>query len=259
MGSKRNLLIVAAIIVLAIIAWLVLRPPQSEPEPTPPPTTDRPAVQRPPITPPPAIEPSPESTETAPKLVEPPENLDESDSVVLSAVEDFAPKLTTWLTPDQQIRKWVLTVDNLASGNVLSKHRPVNYNISKFETERKDGQLVMSEANYRRAEQLVDTVIAIPPETLASYYETWLPTLDKAYGELGRGGEFDARLRAAIDRILAVKPLEQPPRLEHPSVFYTYAEKDLEDADELSKLMWRLGPENTKKIQDYLRELKKQL
>lgn len=258
MGSKRNVLIAAGVIIVAVIAWFALRSePEPEPQPTPPPAAEREPAERKPVMQSPQRE-EPSEPEP-PQIVEPPEQLEKSDSVVMEAVQDLAPKLTAWLTPDQQIRKWVLTVDNVAAGNLLTKHRPVNYDVGSFKVENQNGKMVMSEANYERADKLIDTVLAIPPEQLARYYEGWQPTLEKAYDELGRGGDFDERLRAAIDRVLKVEPLEEPPELEQPSVFYTYADEDLEEADQISKLMWRLGPDNTRRIQEYLRELKQSL
>ena len=260
MGSKRNLLIAAAIVIVAIIVWLAVRSASDEPKPMPataPPVDEMP-VQRErfrPAPPPPAEPAQP----AEPDIVPPPANIDQSDPVVLDAVQDLAPKLVAWLTPEQQVRKWVLAVDNLAAGNVVTKHRPLNYDIGKFQVEKEDGQTVMSQANYDRAEALIDTVVEIPPEQLARYYHAWLPTLDKAYDELGRDNDFDSRLRAAIDHLLAVEPLDEPPVLEQPTVFYVYADEDLEQADDLTKLMWRLGPDNIERIQDYLRELKKAL
>lgn len=260
MGSKRNLLIAAAVVVIAVVIWLVVRTTSEQPElgPATAPPVDQQPVQRERFrpTPPPPAEPE---QPAAPEIVEPPANIDQSDPVVLEAVQDFAPRLVAWLTPEQQIRKWVLAVDNLAAGNVVGQHQPLAFNPGKFQVDNKDGRMVMSEANYSRAEALIDTVVEIPPEQLVRYYKAWLPTLNKAYGELGRDNQFDERLHAAIDQILAVEPLEQPPELEQPSVFYTYADETLENADDLTKLMWRLGPENTRRIQDYLREFKQSL
>lgn len=258
-SSRRNLLIAAALVIfILVIVWLANRTsPDQEPAATPPQVEQQPASQdrfRPRPTPPSA------PTEPAGTPLPPvPASLDNSDPAVLEAVGSFAPALTAWLTPDQQIRKWVLAIDNLATGEVPAQHRPLAYDIGKFQVEQQAGRLVMSEKNYHRAQSLIDTIVAIPPEQLARYYHHWLPTLDKAYAELGRDNNFDSRLRAAIDHVLAVEPLQQSPELEQPSVFYIYAEEELEEADDLTKLMWRLGPENTRRIQDYLRNLKKTL
>jgi hypothetical protein len=80
--------------------------------------------------------------------------------------------------------------------------------------------------------------------------------LENSYRELGKSGSFDARLDLAIDRILAVKPLDASPALNQTSVMYKYNDPVLEKSKPLDKLMWRLGEENMRQLQDYLRELK---
>ena len=117
----------------------------------------------------------------------------------------------------------------------------------------------MAPSNYNRAKPLLDAVMAIPPEKLADYYYNWLPLLEKAYRELGKKDSFDTRFKQAIDKVLAVKNLPAEPELKLPSVMYQYQDKSLEEASDLDKLMWRLGFENTSKIQQYLRDLKSRL
>lgn len=109
--------------------------------------------------------------------------------------------------------------------------------------------------NYERARALIDAFTAIPPVRLAQYYRGWQPLLDKSYRELGRSGNFEQRLRFAIQRIEAVKPLPPQSQLVQPGVYYKFADPIYENASELEKLMWRLGPDSTRRIQGYLRAI----
>lgn len=262
MNSKRLIALATAAAVLVIILIIVVAnrdsaPEVAEPEPPPPPAAPAERPQPPPRPePPPAPEP-PEEPE--PDLVQPPADLEDSDPVVLSAAEELAPRLANWLTPEQQVRKWVVTVDNLAEGRVMGQHRPLAYPMPAFRVEGSGDQRRMHTANYRRTELLLDTLEAIPPERLAAYYQLWRPRLEEAFEELGREGEFDDRLRITIDQILAVEPLPEPPRLEQPSVHYVYADPELEAASDIEKLMWRLGPDNMQRVQEYLRRLRPHL
>lgn len=249
-----NWKIIAAVVVLVIlggIGWYLTRSP-AQPEPTPIAT---PAPQPTPApTPPPAPAEPPQ-----PAPVTPPETLDHSDTKVHEAVMDIAPKLAQWFTPDEQIRKWVMLVNQLADGKLPSKERPLHYGMPNFMVERDGAMIRLDPANYARTNALIDAIIAIPPERLAAYYHSWRPTLDKAYAELGGSEGFDKRLREAIDRVLKAQPLTAAPRLVRPSVYYKYADPKLEKADDVEKLLWRLGPTNTKRIQDYLRRLQQEL
>jgi len=102
-------------------------------------------------------------------------------------------------------------------------------------------------------------LVAIEPARRARYYREWQPLLEKAYRELGKPGSFDQRLRGAIERVLAVKPLQQQADLKRPGVFYQYDNPMLEKSSDLNRLMWRLGEANTQRLQAYLKKLSAEL
>jgi len=188
-------------------------------------------------------------------LIPPPATLEESDAASTRALTDLSPRLTQWLVPDSQIRKWVMLVDQIADGSIPAEHRPLNFPMPALKTRRADDKLILDSSNYARADALIDTVTEISPARLAAYYRDWRPLLDEAYGALGRGGDFDRRLRIAIGRVLAVKPPPREPELKQPSVYYTFADERYEKASGVDKFMWRLGPENMLRVQSYLRQL----
>ena len=127
--------------------------------------------------------------------------------------------------------------------------------MATFKVDESNGEMVADPANYERINILLDQLIAIEPARLARYYQQWQPLLEKAYRELGKPGSFDQRLHKAIAQALAVKPLQQQAGFKHPGVFYLYADSKLEKSSELSRLMWRLGEDNTLRLQVYLEKL----
>lgn len=199
--------------------------------------------------------PKKEPKEELPPLDALPKSLPESDAGLIESTKNLAPKLIAWMTPDQQIRKWVFMVDNIAEGSFPVQNRPLSYDVDKFQADETDNTEVfyLSERNFKRAEQLINTITQIPAEELVRYYQHWLPLLNDAYDELGREDNFEERLQQAIENILAIEPLNDKIQLKHPSVFYVYSDKNLEKADKLHKLFWRLGPKNTAKVQAYLK------
>lgn len=199
--------------------------------------------------------------ETASEVaVLPPPTLDESDEPVRSAAADLATRLAAWVTPEEQVRKWVLLVDMAADGKVPARNRPLNYPMATFKaSETDEEQYRFDTANYGRTGELVEVLVNIPPQKVADYYRVWHPLLQQAYAELGKPDSFDERLRLAIERVLAAQPLPAPPELERPNVFYTYADPAREKASDLDKLLWRLGPDNTQRLQNYLREVQSHL
>lgn len=188
-------------------------------------------------------------------LVAAPAELEGSDDQVREAVQDLAPAMASWLIPDEQVRKWVLMVDLLADGKLPRRYRPINYPMATFKVDENAGALVADPANHERANILLDQLLAIEPARLARYYRQWQPLLEKAYRELGKPGGFDQRLRLAIEQVQAVKPLQQTAGFKRPGVFYQYVDPTLEKSSDLSRLMWRLGEDNTRRLQAYLSKL----
>jgi hypothetical protein len=182
--------------------------------------------------------------------------LSESDDEARATASELAPKLAAWLKPTEQIRKWVVAIDLAADGVLMEKNRPLAYPMSAFKVTGEEGDYRPDAANFGRTGELIDTVTAIPPARLAALYRSWRPLFEEAYRELGKPGSFDARLKLAIDRALAVEPLAGTPTLVRPKVYYRYADPKLERASDIDKLLWRMGPDNSARLQAWLTELR---
>jgi hypothetical protein len=252
------LLALVALAIIAAIAWFIIKDKDLPPEP--PMVGDMPvpaaALERARRSVNPAQPPPPQLTDTELAPVAPPESLDGSDAQVSRAIEEMSPPLLAWFTPKEQVRKWVAMAVLLSEGDLISKNRPIAYPMEPFKVNKQGGRLSMSEANFSRANELIDAIIRIPPQKLAAYYRQWSPVLEKSYEELGMEGSFHTHFVSLIDRALATQSLSRPPELSQPHVLYTYSDEELEKASDINKLMWRLGPDNMKKVQAYLVEFK---
>jgi len=207
-----------------------------------------------PQTPQPAV---PATSTTMPEIVAAPADLNQSDSSTLAAARDIQASLVQWLTPQEQLRKWVLLVDNLAAGKVPLKNRPFQFEITQFTVSGSESAPQLASTNYSRLEPLVSAFEKLDPQQLGYYYRAWSPRLEEAYAEMGEPGSFHHRLLEAIDRVLAVEPLPDTSiKLQQPSVLYTYANADEEQASAVEKLLWRMGPDNSKRIQTKLRAIR---
>lgn len=255
-------LMVALLAMGAALFYMATKPPElpaiSSPPPVPQPTTSQRAPERPAQIP--AVQPpQPEFGDADLAPVAAPRELDRSDNQVREAARDLSPSLLAWLTPDEQMRKWVLLVVNLANGEVPSKHLPIKYSMLPFDVTERNGKLYAKPFNYMRLQPLVDRAIEVSPEKAAAYYRRWQPMFEKAYDELGLEGNFHGHLLKAIDNVLAAKPLPRNASLKQPEVNYLYEDPNLESATELSRLLWRMGPANTEKLQEFLLALKRAL
>lgn len=206
----------------------------------------------------PAFTATPDSTADQPvrdDVVPPPLHLTASDATVLAAVTQLSPDVVQWLLPDDQIRKWVATINLLAEGKFPVKDRPLEVALPPFQVRTQGEILLLERNNYRRASALVKALTEMPPSRVARHYEAWRPLLEQAQEELGNGKQFDERLHTAIARVLAVQPLTGEIELKAGVLKYTYADDQLEKASALEKALWRLGPSNTLRIQNFLRHL----
>ncbi len=239
----------------------VEEPTPVEPEPAQP---QEPAAPEPVV--PEKVEPEPEPAPVAePEIVEPqlvtaPVSLNNSDSRVKVAMTDLAQRMVRWMTPPEQIRKWVLAVDLAADGKIPYKHSPVKYEKDPFLVLPRGADSYIADAgNHSRWDPLIAVLTDIPVKDAARYYREWLPLLERAYGELGKSGSFNQRFLAALGRIRAVSEPPSGASLVRPHVFYEYADPELEGATPLTKWVWRLGPENMLELQDFARNLSAEL
>ncbi len=256
--ARDILLTLIALAICAAIAWFIIKDKDLPPEP--PMVGDVPvpaaALERARRNVNPAAPPQPQLTDAELAPIAPPENVDGSDAQVSLALEEMSPPLLAWFTPKEQVRKWVAMLVLLSEGDLISKNRPLSYPMAPFQVKKQGGRLSMSEANFSRANDLINALTSIPPQKLAAYYRQWSPVLENSYTELGMEGNFHTHFVSLIDRALATQSLSKPPELSQPHVLYTYSDEELEKASDVNKLMWRLGPDNMNKLQAYLLEFK---
>lgn len=198
----------------------------------------------------------PVTPEPLPDIVTAPAQLAQSDAQVLLAAADLAQPLVQWLLPKEQLRKWVLAIDLMADGQLPKRYRPIDFPIAQFAVQQSGQATVAKTSNFARMDELIETVMNIPPKKLARYYQQWLPLLEQAYQEQGKATSFDQRFKQTISQILAAPSLTQNPVLKRPSVLYRFADKDLEQASDVDKFLWRVGPDNAERIQNFVRELR---
>jgi hypothetical protein len=199
----------------------------------------------------------PPSPPKEPLKSQPPKSLEDSDKAVKKGAKQLSQQLVAWLTPEEQIRKWVLLVNSFGQGSMPIKNLPLNFPSKPFQVATADGHKRLSASNYTRGEALVNTLLSVDVDLLFRYYSAWSPLLETAYAELGQGGSFEQTLLGALNQIIAIDPdAAISAKLEQPSVFYQYADPELENASDLEKFFWRLGPDNTRNFQQLSEQLK---
>jgi len=201
--------------------------------------------------------------------VEPLPGLNDSDSSVLAALQQLRGEgLLQLLVPQELLRKFVLTVNNLAEGKVIHEYRPIVSPPPPFIAEKFsvmiEGTAVdqerVSPNNFQRYEPYVTTLALIDSDAAVAVYRRFYPLLEEAFGELGlKKPNFHSVLIAAIDNILAAPDAQGTLLLVHPKVFYQYADPALETLPQTHRLLLRMGPENARSVKASLHQLRTRL
>jgi hypothetical protein len=168
------------------------------------------------------------------------------------------PFLASFLEADDLVRKIVVSVANVAEGASPAKQflqlRPEERFTAIETTER----IVLDPEGYRRYDTAAELFASLDAGAVAGLYLTLEPLLEEAHSELGlseRSG-FKDTLSRAISVLLAVPVVEGPIRLRPINVNYAFEDPALEKLSPAQKHLLRMGPENTRRIQKKLTELK---
>lgn len=260
---------IAFVLLLAVggglLWWRHQRPPR-EVVPTPAPTIA-------PAAPPPAAVPSAPAIrhplQAAPASGLP--SLDSSDSFVENALVELLghKKIRAFLHLDGAVRRFVATVDNLATGDAPASLWPVQAMEGKVETEPRDGGLAIGVRNGERYAPFVRFVDGIDARRAVALYLRVYPLLQQAYEDLGYPGKyFNDRVVEVIDNLLATPTPAGPIAVKRfaadggtsrePSNggLYVYADPALEASPAGQKILLRMGRDNAAPLMAKLREIR---
>ena len=188
--------------------------------------------------------------------------LDASDEFVRKLVDILSsnPAWAKWLATEGLIRRFVVVIDNVAEGRSPTKHVSFLRPKEKFVVAERGKSSFVDPKSYARYDLAADVVASLDTKGTAQSYRQLKPLIDKAYRDLGYPDRnFDATLAKAIDRLLATPVPEGTVELKTAVKSYRYADPDLERLSPSQKQLLRLGPDNMKKVQAKLRELRQTL
>ena len=166
------------------------------------------------------------------------------------------PELAKWLAGAGLIRAFVASVENIADGRTPASHlRPLAPSRPFVAAPRGDG-FVVDPRSYARYDAVADTVASLDASGLARIYATLRPRLQEAYRELGYpDGNIDVAIERAIERLLRTPRVEPTARIQQAPVVYKFTDERLESLSPVEKQFLRMGPRNTRLVQDKLRDV----
>ncbi len=235
-----------------------------------------PAAAPPPVAPPPAPPPPP-----APAIRNPVPAaaapgglpaLDDSDGYVKKALVDLVGRkaVSEFLRLEGAVRRFVATVNNLASDDAAADLWPVNRTPGRFETETRDGAMVISAHNAERYAPFVRFAAGIDTRRAVGLYVRLYPLLQRAYVDLGTSGTYlNDRVVEVIDNLLATPNVSGSIRVKRVGPdggtggggagLYLYEDSALEAATTGQKILLRMGKENSSKLMAKLTEIRAQI
>lgn len=278
----KNILIVIALVVLAVLGgtvWYLNESGQKEAEPPPVAVepAPEPAVDEVEAPEPPPLVIDDKVTPQAPELVElPPPPLHESDAYVQEGLTNVVGEsaATEYFVAEGLAARAVATVDALSSrqvpGNIQAVVGPggdfVAYpdpdppTVIRNEAGDPMAQYLSDPANHERYEPYVALIESVDAAQFAELYRRNAPLVEQAWRELGYTDvEFDLRLAEVIDELLATPEVEEPYRLVKPEAYYHFADEELEALSAGQKVLLRMGSENAARVKAKLAEFREVL
>ena len=273
--GSQTLVLVAAAVILAIVAYVLI--PGDDPEPAVE-APEESVVERIVATPPrpdpaaniqaaediPEREPAPEpEPEPQPELEPPPPppTQEEIDAQLREALVEAGAgdqvALAASLAAPFILDRGVSAADQVARGYVPLRALNLPRPTGSFDVRREGQQHYVDARSYDRYNPLVDALTAVSPAVLADSFHDLRPLLEEAYGALGYpADQVDNALVAALDAILAAPLIREPIAVESKGALWAYTDPALEQRSDLEKQLLRLGPDNLETLQRWARDLR---
>ena len=165
-------------------------------------------------------------------------------------------KLAEWLKVNDLIRRITAAVDNIAEGVSPRAHLGFLDSKKPFQGSRKGENLVINPQSYHRYDRVADTFASLDGAGVARIFQELKPLFQEAYRELGYPNQdFQETLIRAIKVLLDTPIVEGDIALKEGVISYFMVDEDLEGLNDAQKHLLRMGPQNTRKIQNKLREI----
>jgi hypothetical protein len=204
----------------------------------------------------------PQATAAAPVAATQLPPLDESDALVRELVGALSrhPIVAAWLTTDQLIRTFAVSVMNVASGDTPAAHLSTIRPERRFQTRQRGSHAYIDPRSYSRFDAHAAAVSGFDPEGAGRLYTRLKPRIEEAYREVaGPNASLDRAVQQAIAQLLATPVVEGDIAVEPRTVGYAYADPTLESLSPAQQQLLRMGPQNVRLVQQQLRAIARQI
>lgn len=251
MKKQISVAIAVAVVLAGLAGYYYWQHSQPKPQvvsvqlPPPPPPPPKPVIRQV-IETPPAPNPLPA--------------LADSDSFMLDALTELLgnKSLMRFFHTGRLIHNIVATIDNLPSRQLPISVLPLRQPGGHFIASGTDP--IVSPKNAARYAPYMRILAAADSKKTVELYVKLYPLFQQAYEDLGYPKKyFNDRLMVVIDELLATPDIKEPVKLVLPSVYYKFADPDLERRSIGQRILMRIGSRNEALVKTWLGEIKQQL
>lgn len=182
-------------------------------------------------------------------------DLDHSDALLREEMTGISPMLSGWLNTDQLVRKYVVIANDFSQGLRLEKNLRFLELDQPFAVDQDNENLFIATKSYQRYDRLAAAINALDVQATLAVYKKFRPLLVQVFREFSYPDEYSLEdiFTKAAAVILAAPARDGQVALERQSARYKFADQQLEALNPVHKQMLRMGPDNTRIIQNKLR------
>lgn len=177
----------------------------------------------------------------------------DSDARLRDALAGLTPRelFQTWLKADHLLDRLVVTTVNLAEDESPRAQLPFLQPEHRF----KAAHGVIAPSSYARYDAFANVVSSLDEHRVAAAYRVLHPLLESAYHALGYPGRpFDAMATRALQRIVNA-PVRDEVAVKRVGSVWVFADEHLESLGPVEKQLLRMGPRNTRLLQEEARAI----
>jgi hypothetical protein len=154
-------------------------------------------------------------------------------------------------------RRWAVVVENLANDVVPRKQLESFSPAGRFTVVRRGTSTFVDPASYARYDAFADVVASVNVDALAIAWAAVRPAVEAAFRALGYpDGAVDAAAVRALRRVAAAPTRDGDLAVvEGAGATWAYADPELERLGDVDKQLLRMGPRNTRVLQEKAREI----
>jgi len=183
--------------------------------------------------------------------------LENSDDFFREQANRLSPGFSPWLKEDELIRKVVIIVNDFSQGLRIHKHMKPFTLTETFIAEKDDQGLYLSPKSYQRYNQLASAIDDINVKDGLQTYRTLNALFQQIFKEFSYPESYsvDDLFQKAAAELLTAPVIDSRIALVKATLGYKFADQKLETLNPVHKQMIRMGPQNTRIIQNKLRLL----